>query len=310
MPPVPVVTVVCATYRRPEAVARLLESLERQNLGLPFEVVLVDDGSGGDTVEALRALVAASPLEVRLLSQEHNRGAATARNAGWRAARANLVAFTDDDCQPTPGWLRSGLAVLTPGVGVVVGRVGPHPDQAHLHGPWSRSLVVEDSRYFHTANAFYRRADLERADGFDGRLARGGEDTDLGMRVVALVGPASFAPEAVVHHDVRVGTAWRLAREGASRWVDLPLVVKKHPVLRSTVLHHRVFWKRTHPATITALAGLALAAWQPPALLLVLPWLLARRRTSWRLLPGTFLIDVAEVVACVRGSVKHGSVLL
>ena len=32
-------------------------------------------------------------------------GASRARNAGWRAARHSLVAFTDDDCRPQPGWL-------------------------------------------------------------------------------------------------------------------------------------------------------------------------------------------------------------
>src|SRR5205814_91015 len=36
-------------------------------------------------------------------------GPAAARNRGWRAAAGEIVAFTDDDCVPAPGWLRAGL---------------------------------------------------------------------------------------------------------------------------------------------------------------------------------------------------------
>ncbi len=309
--PRPGVTVVCATYRRPQAVARLLDALAQQVLDTAFEVVVVDDGSGPEVVTVLREQVAASSLDVRLVELPRNAGAATARNSGWAAARADVVAFTDDDCRPSPGWLAAGSAALADGVGVVVGRVLPCPEQQHLDGPWSRSLHVEDCRYFQTANAFYRKADLDRVGGFDVRLARGGEDTDLGLRVVAAAGPAVFAPEALVHHDVRVLGPWRLAREGATRWVDLPLVLRKHPDLRGQLAHRRVFWKASHPPTLIALLGLGVAPWAPllaPAFLL--PWLVARRRTSWRLLPGTLLVDAAEVVACVRGSVKHRSVLL
>lgn len=310
MPPAPAVSVVCATFRRPEAAARLLAALEEQEPGTPFEVVLVDDGSGPEVVEQLRVLVGRSPLDIRLLALGTNGGAAAARNAGWLAAGAPVVAFTDDDCQPSPGWLRAGLAALQAGAGVVVGRVRPRPDQAHLMGLWSRSLTVEDSRFFQTANAFYRRADLERVGGFDPRLARGGEDTDLGLRVSHLAGPPAFVPDALVHHDVRVLGPWRLARESATRWVDLPLVLKKHPELRLSLLHRRVFWKPSHPPTLAALLGLGLAAWWPAALLLLAPWLLDRRRSPWRQLPGLFLVDAAEVVACVRGSIRHRSVLL
>jgi len=316
--PTPVVSVVCATYRRPAAVGRLLTALEAQDLDAPFEVVLSDDGSGPDVRGQLEGLVAASPLAVRLLSAEANSGAATARNAGWRTATAPVVAFTDDDCQPAPGWLRQGLAAL-PERGVVVGAVRPDPAQAAKGGPWSRSLTVADARYFQTANAFYHRPDLEAVDGFDPRLARGGEDTDLGLRVLALGGEAVFAADALVLHDVRAERPARVVREAATRWVDLPLVPKKHPSVRASLLYRHWFWKRSHPPTLLALAGLGSAVVSLWSLLLVLPWVLERGvrypslrapRARLRWLPWTFLVDAAEVVACVRGSVRHRSVLL
>lgn len=321
----PVVSVVCATYRRPQEVERLLAALQRQDLGLAFEVILSDDGSGAECVARLRKLAAASPLCLTLLEHSVNRGAASARNEGWLAASARTIAFTDDDCQPASDWLRRGLEAHGPTGAVVVGRVLPDPAQAGLSGPWSRSLTVSDARFFQTANAFYSRQDLVAVGGFDPQLARGGEDTDLGLRVRALGRPCLFAAEALVLHDVRPGTVWGVARERATRWVDLPLVIRKHPAERATYLYRTWFWKRSHPPVLLALLGLLITPFSlvspmaPVSLALVSVWLVDRglrhpparpwKRRLW-LLPGTFIVDAAEVVAMVRGSVRHRTVVL
>jgi GT2 family glycosyltransferase len=310
----PSVSVVCATYRRPESLERLLAALAKQDLDEPFEVIISDDGSGN--LSRTRAAVAASPLDVSLLEHPVNRGPAAARNDGWRAARAEWIAFTDDDCQPTPGWLRAGLAAVRQGDAVVVGQVDPDPAQTHRLGPWSRSLTVHDARFMQTANTFYAKADLDAVGGFDEVFRHGGEDTDLGLRVIEQLGrERKFVPEAHVLHDVHAGTASKLARASATRWTDLPLVLRRHPEMRA-VAHHRVFWKRTHPQTLLALAGLMAAPVQPWAAALVVPWVADRgwRRPvagpRLRTLPGTFLVDAAEVVGCVRGSIRHRSLLL
>ena len=311
----PVVSVVCATYRRPEALERLLAALAKQDLEEPFEVIVSDDGSGD--LERTRAAVAASPLDVRLLEHPTNRGPAAARNDAWRVARADWIAFTDDDCQPTPGWLRAGLAEVRKGGVIVVGKVDPNPGQKDHEGPWSRSLTIRDARFMQTANTFYAKADLAAVGGFDEVFRNGGEDTDLGLRVIEQLGRQPvFVPEAYTLHDVHPGTARQLARSSATRWTDLPLILRRHPQMRRAAVHHRVFWKRTHPATLLALAGLAAAPVQPLAAALVAPWLADRGwrhpvpGSRMRTLPGTFLVDVAEVVGCVRGSIRHRSLLL
>ena len=314
----PLVSVVCATFNRPEAVARLLDALAGQDLDGRFEVLLSDDGSPSAVLERLRSLVASSPLDVRLLENGRNRGACAARNAGWRAASAPSIAFTDDDCRPDPSWLRHGLAALETS-DVVVGAVRPDPDQLRHAGPWARTLRVEDARYFQTANVLYRRDDLDQVGGFDERFVHGGEDTDLGMRVVALGRRAVFDPHAAVVHDVREESAWSLAWISARRWRDLPLVVKCHPQLRVTAAYRRWFWKRSHPPALVALLGLLIGPFALPGSLLVAPYLWERLvrhpparawRRRLRLLPGAFLVDVAEVVACVRGSARHRTLLL
>jgi GT2 family glycosyltransferase len=318
VPGAPAVSVVCATYRRPQAAARLLAALEKQDLDVPFEVVLSDDGSGTDVLAALRTAVADCRVPVRLLEHSANRGAASARNDAVQAATAPIIAFTDDDCQPSKQWLSAGLEALAAD-SMVVGRVQPDPAQADRSGPFSRTLRVEDARFFQTANVFYRRSDVLAVGGFDPTLVHGGEDTDLGLRIRELGRAVRFAPDALVLHDVRPGRARDLATESLHRWVDLPLVVKKHPQLRRTLAHRRVFWKPSHPPTLLAVIGLCLAPVFPPLILLTAPWLRFRTRVQrpatmghgrMSVLAGTFLVDAAELIACARGSVRHRSLLL
>ena len=64
----------------------------------PAEVILVDDGSGDETLAGLEALAAAHSSEcIRIVALHDNHGAASARNAGWEVATQQFVAFLDAD---------------------------------------------------------------------------------------------------------------------------------------------------------------------------------------------------------------------
>ncbi len=245
---------------------------------------------------------------------------AAARNLGWRSTRTAVIAFTDDDCVPDPGWLRAGLAALDGRARVAVGRTMPPADQLHLVGaPFSRVMEVDSVRFFETCNAFYRRADLEAAGGFDERFRRpGGEDTRLGLDVTAAGVEPVFAGDAIVYHDVRPG-GLRDALRDSLRWVDVPLTLKGRPEARQTLVHRWLFWKPTHPPAIAAAVGIALALRWRPALLLTLPWVAHRLRTDppcadpvlrVAYLPGALAIDLCEVSVMVRGSIMHKTLLL
>ena len=55
------------------------------------------------------------------------------RNLGWRAARAPLVAFTDDDCRPEPDWLEVLLAAARRHPSAIVqGATRPDPFESEL----------------------------------------------------------------------------------------------------------------------------------------------------------------------------------
>lgn len=316
----PKVSVVVSTYNRAPRLPGLVRALENQSLApTAFEVVIVDDGSTDGTANEVGRLAAGTPFELRLVRRETNAGPATGRNAGAAAARGALLAFTDDDCQPTPDWLAT-IVRATAGREdvVVVGRVDPQP--GHSFGPYTRSLSVRDARYFQTANTSYPRPLFHSLGGFDERYRRpGGEDTDLGLRALEAGAEAVFADDALVHHDV-----WDDGLQGAlglaTRWIDVGRVVHRHPHTRQAYLHWRVFWRRSHAPTLLAAAGLTLAARRPEAALFMLPWVVHRTMRSpmphrsrgelVRTLPGVFLVDLTEVATMVRASVRGRTLVL
>ncbi len=317
------ISVVCSTHGRAHLLPTLVAALGAQHMDPDtFEVVVVDDGSPDDTPAVLERLAAEAPFRLRILRHAVNRGAAAGRNTAWRAAEADVVAFTDDDCVPEADWLEKGLAALAAGgdATFAVGATRPDPDAMHLlDRPFSRSLTVDGIRFFETCNVFYRKADLEQVGGLDERFGTG-EDTDLGLRMLEAGRTAVWAPEAVVHHRVRPPSFLAHLRE-ARRWPDLALVVKRHPSRRSALVHRRWFWKRTHPPTIIAVVGIVAAATTRSAGPLALGgwWVWHRlvaepacpgQRRRLVALPGTFAVDVAELATMVEGSIRHRTVLL
>ena len=296
---------------RPERLRALLESLAAQE-GADFEVIVVADGA----TPAVEAVLAAPPqgLALRVERHPHARGPAAARNTGWRAARAPLVAFTDDDCVAAPGWLAALTAV---GSDCVQGRVEPHPDERDGIGPFSRTLWVRDAGpFFQTANILYRRDLLERLGGFDEAYPfPAGEDTDLGWRAREAGAEIAFAPDALVWHAVHPLGPRALVRD-ARRWGTAVRIVKRHPQLRGA-FHRRWFWKPSHERLLLAAAGLALAGrTRGASLALTVPWALVHRgehpspAALARALPAHAAVDAAEVAAMARGSVEARTLLL
>jgi glycosyltransferase involved in cell wall biosynthesis len=106
----PPATVAVCTRDRPDDLARCLAALAR----LPDdgqEILVVDSASAGDATRDVVDRHAALP-GLRYV-REDRPGLDVARNRALREARHEIVAFTDDDATPDPGWLRA----LTRGFG-------------------------------------------------------------------------------------------------------------------------------------------------------------------------------------------------
>jgi cellulose synthase/poly-beta-1,6-N-acetylglucosamine synthase-like glycosyltransferase len=297
-PSAPAVSVVIPTVDRIDLLERCLRGLAAQQ-DVDFEVLVVHDGNC-DIIRLLDRWV--DELALRALEVEV-RGAAAKRNAGWRAARAPIIAFTDDDCEPAPGWLREVASQLDDeAIALVQGKVLAHPDDVQVGGLFARTIEVTGAlETFPNANLVYRRASLEAVNGYDERLSSG-EDTDLAWRILALGGEAKFLDSALVWHAVRpVDFAGHL--RSLPRWAALPEVVRRHPQLRA-LTYRRYFWKDTHPKAWLSLLGLVIAPHHPVALLLALPHLRARRH------PSLIVSDWAECLVMAVGSLRWRAILL
>jgi GT2 family glycosyltransferase len=314
----PEVSVVIATRDRPVRLAAALEALRAQTIGAErFQVLGVDDGSGPETRDLLSRLEDDGPrLQVIHLAGV---GPAAARNAGWQAARAPLVAFTDDDCEPTSTWLESILAVASASPGAIVqGVTTPIPRESELlRRPFSRTRLIEERNpWFATCNIVYPRELLERLNGFDELFPEAlGEDTDLAWRAIEMGTPTEFASGAVVQHAVEDLGAAGFMRH-ALRGADAVYAFRRHPGLRAEALRHGVFRNPSLERLALAAAGLLLARRHRAAALLVLPYarnLLGRSMSSDAgplLAPYLLAYDLVQAYTSLRGSIRHRRLVL
>lgn len=103
-------SVVVPMLNEGDNVVPLVREIFRALRDLPFELILVDDGSVDDTVAKVR-LIAADYPGLRLLRHRHPRGQSTAVWAGVQAARSPWIAVLDGDLQNDPADLLNLLAV-------------------------------------------------------------------------------------------------------------------------------------------------------------------------------------------------------
>lgn len=99
------VSAVIPCFRCSTTIGRAVASIAQQT-AKPVEVILVDDASGDGTLQVLRELAQAHPGWIKVLQLNENRGAASARNAGWEAASQPYIAFLDADDAWHPEKLR------------------------------------------------------------------------------------------------------------------------------------------------------------------------------------------------------------
>src|SRR5690606_1515808 len=101
----PRISVVVPSYRRPAMLLRCLTALAVQDLpAADYEIIVVHDGeseSARRLVDEWAARLAARGGPALHYHAPPHSGPAAARNAGWRLAAAELVAFTDDDTLPS-----------------------------------------------------------------------------------------------------------------------------------------------------------------------------------------------------------------
>jgi GT2 family glycosyltransferase len=204
----PLFSVIVPVWRHWQLVPGLLDALAAQELPADrFEIVLVDNAP-----EEERPAIPLPPA-ARIVTCPAP-GSYAARNAGSRAAAGRLLAFTDADCRPAPGWLAAMAAAATGAAALLAGPVtlfgSARPNRYEL---FEMIRGIPQARYVRngyaaTANLVVPAAAFRALGGFDARRFSGG-DAEFCRRAGAAGHPLRFVPEAVVRHPAR------------SRWDEL-----------------------------------------------------------------------------------------
>lgn len=233
----PQLSVVIATHNRSARLATALRGVLTQRArGPTFELIIVDNNSSDET-RAMTEAIAGIDSRVCYLF-EPQQGVSHARNAGIAAARAPIVAFTDDDVCVSPDWTTAIWHAFqaNPWADFAGGRVLPRWPRARPRWLtprlWSPLALVdygsapvrvdlENPICLVTCNAAFRRATLERVGGFDPRFQhREGaysacEDQELELRILRAGGAGLYVPDMIVEGEVQRA---RLSRSYHRRW--------------------------------------------------------------------------------------------
>jgi glycosyltransferase involved in cell wall biosynthesis len=213
--PIPDVSVVVCTYKRPQQLRRALASLAAQTLERArYEVVVVDNGGG---LEELALDAGADEV-----LYEPVPGASRARNAGWRHTTSELVGFLDDDAVAESDWLEQALDLYTRSVLTPVAFGGPilplweaprpawFKEEYELRTWGAGERALERGESLSASNLFFVREMLERLGGFDTRLGPVGGRVGLAEETVLFehlstfepFPPMVYSPRLVVRHSV------------------------------------------------------------------------------------------------------------
>lgn len=210
----PVVSVVVTSYNYERFLIAALESA-MSSVGVPVEMVVVDDHSTDGSVDAVRRLMVEAPdFPMMLLAGAANRGVAAARNVGIEQARADRLFILDADNLIYPRSLATLSAALTrsPEAGFAFGmiaKMGKPELVSHL--PFNVERLCQ-SNYI-DAMALIRRSIFTEFGGYDPHFGRmGWEDYELWLRLAANGVEGAFVSEFIgqyrVHDSSREEIAW------------------------------------------------------------------------------------------------------
>lgn len=282
----PHVSVVVPTYKRPDLLERCLGALTSQEFDpRAFEVVIADDAASPETEQQVCGWAARAGdcgHTIRYVPvRGANHGPAAARNAGWRHARGEIIAFTDDDCIPDRCWLAYGVGAFSAHTDGVMGKlVVPQPDNPT---DYERNAAGLEGSEFITANCFYRRRVLEEIGGFEESYTMAWrEDTDFWLTLLERGDNLTVESRALVTHPVRPAP-WGISLKHQKRSMFNALLYKRHPQKYIERVQPGPLWRYYFMvgALLTAL-GAGLAGRKGLALNAAL---------AWSLLTGRFCVD-------------------
>jgi GT2 family glycosyltransferase len=154
------------------------------------------------------------------------------RNYGAKLARGSWIAFTDDDCIPSPYWLTAALKHTQNPEALGIEGLTLTPEDSPNTLTWKGMKHLSTFGGYQTCNIFYRKSVFtEHSDGFDSQnFPWFLEDTDLAWTVLGLGKKIISEPACVVIHPVGPRASWRILHEAKGAGLKVRLFLK-HPAL-------------------------------------------------------------------------------
>jgi GT2 family glycosyltransferase len=209
------VSIVTLSWNAPEFTMKALASI-REQTAEPYEVIVVDNGSGPETLKALSTI---DDPHVRVIYNKTNRGFAGGNNDGIAHARGDYVILLNNDVIVTTGWVEGlvdpfrripGLGISAPRSNLVAGDQ-QLADVRYRDENEMQAFALDRRREF--ARKGYltdraigfcwciSRAVLEQVGALDERYAFGNfEDDDYCMRVRAAGYWIYVCDDVFIHH--------------------------------------------------------------------------------------------------------------
>ena len=205
----PNISVIIPTCNRLDLLKRTLESLEKQSVDSKIlQVIIVDDASTDGTMGYLENYKSRYSTEIVLFPK--NRGRSATRNAGEKKATGRILLFIDGDMEFGPDLIKGHLLKHSSKKLVILGRV-LYEESLPYRGyqryiqtrganklPYGKPLP---GRYFLSGHVSMPSTIFQTVGGYDEEFqAHGGEDLDLGMRIVKKGYTIVFEPDLVMKH--------------------------------------------------------------------------------------------------------------
>lgn len=201
------VSVIIPSYNSEKTIARCLRSLRAQTFSEPFEVI-VADSSQDKTPEIIKKEFS----DVKLIRFDQKTDPGSARNAGIKASRGDIICLIDSDCEAAPDWLEQLVSVHRHYDYEAIGGSVENANDQFNNVAWAGYMAEfreflpqyppSEREHIPTCNISYKRRVFDKI-GFFNPHYYPQEDLEFNYRLRQSGGRIFFIPSAKIYHNHR-----------------------------------------------------------------------------------------------------------